>query len=79
MAIVTHPLDQRTDFLGLLDRGDDAALDLGLVVFVLGIAFGEEQRAGQAPQQGALMAGNAAELAAFSSVSHDRVSRVRDG
>ena len=49
-------LHQRPNFLGLGDRGDDAALDLGLVVVVLGVALGEEQRAGQAAQQGPLMA-----------------------
>ena len=63
-------LDQRADFLGLRDRGDDAALDLGRVVVELGVALGEEQGAGQVAQQGPLVAGIAAERAAFSSMSH---------
>ena len=41
-------------------------LSLGIV-----LALGEDQRAGQAAQQGPLMVRIAAEVAAFSSMSHD--------
>ena len=62
--------DDGADFLGLFERGDDPPLDLGLVVVVLGVALGQKQGGGQAAQQGPLMAGAAAELASFSSMSH---------
>ena len=62
MAIVTQRSTSGPDLLGLLDGGDDAALDLGLVLVVgLVLAFGEDQRGGQAAEQGPLMAGIAAE------------------
>jgi len=50
-------------------RGD-STFYLWRVVFVFGIAPGEDQRAGQIPQQGTLVFWITAELAALLSMSH---------
>lgn len=64
-------LDERSNFLGLRNGGDDTALYGRLVGVEFGIAFGKEERAGEAPQQGALMFRASAEFSAAFSMSHD--------
>ena len=64
-------LHQRPDFLGLADRGDDAALGLGLALSSNSASRSVRNSAlARLFEQGALMAGIAAEHAAFSSMSH---------
>src|SRR5690606_29016212 len=64
------PLHQRPHFLGLGQRGDDASLDLGRVLVIGRVPLREDQGACQVAQQGALMVGIPAELAAAFSMSH---------
>ena len=61
---------ERPNLFGFVQRGDNAPLHLGDVVLKLGVSFRKNERRREIPQEGPLVAWIAAELPAFSSMSH---------
>ena len=76
-AIVMHRSTSGRTSLAFCERGDDAALDLGLVVVDLGVALGQEQARWPGCAARPADGWGAAERAAFSSMSHGQMSFVQ--